>query len=372
MRTGILTFHYGDNFGAILQCASLFKAIKEMGHEVDVIDYLPKMRPSPPVWTGWGFRGPQFWMNVHQRACQIINAPRMHRKFDDFRARNLTFSPECRTMAEFEKVISTYDAIVVGSDQVWNWVYSFVGDPYFLHQLNYGGRRVSYAACCGNRHTLPQDKSAYYGEAVRNFDFVSVRNETTQEWVREAAGIEPVTVCDPTMLTSAEHFPPAARQLPYEKFLLVYVIGSPIDCGHERALAEIQKARGKMPIVVVAATCSNPQKYPYADHVIWDASPNEWVDLFRKAEFVYTDSFHGVMFSTKFHRPFFAYYREKMRAHRLLDTGSRLGVMNQIAGSLAEAKDKGSFEHPIDFAGVESRMESMKKQSLEFLRKALS
>ena len=275
-------------------------------------------------------------------------------------------------MGEFEKVIAGYDAIVVGSDQVWNWVYSFVGDPYFLHHLKYDGRRISYAACCGNRHTLPEDKSMEYGAAVRNFDFVSVRNETTREWVEEAAGFSPVTVCDPTMLLGPESFPPVAKKLPYADFLLVYVIGSPIDCGHERVLAEIKKQRGDLPVVVVAATCSNPQKYPYADHVIWDASPDDWVDLFRRASFVYTDSFHGVMFATKFKKPFFAYYREKMRAHRLLDTGDRLGVMNCIAGSFAEAMVKRAFDHQVDYPSVDLKMDRMKADSMEFLRKALS
>lgn len=372
MKTGILTFHHCDNFGAILQCASLYKAIQETGHEVDVIDYHPKMRGAPPLWTGWGLSGPQILMNVRQRASQICNAPRMHRKFDAFRARNLSFSPSCQTIGEFEEVISKYDAIVVGSDQVWNWVYSFVGDPYFLHNLNYDGRRVSYAACCGNRHTLPEEKSLEYGTAVRNFDFVSVRNETTREWVENAAGITPVTVCDPTMLAGPECFPPAARQLPYADFLLVYVIGSPIDCGHERAIAEIKRERGELPVVVVAATCSNPQKYSYADHIIWDASPEEWVDLFRRAQYIYTDSFHGVMFATKFKKPFFAYYREKMRAHRLLDTGARLGVMASIAGSFAEAAEKGSFSNQTDYSFVDEQVERMKADSLAFLRKALS
>lgn len=372
MKTGILTFHHCDNFGAVLQCASLYKTIRDMGHEVDVIDYCPPMRASAPIWTGWGIRGPQILVNVRQRMSQCINAPRMHNKFDAFRQRNMTFSQNCRTTEEFEEIIAKYDAIVVGSDQVWNWVYSFVGDPYFLRNINYGGRRISYAACCGNRHTLPAEQSLEYGAAVRNFDFVSVRNETTREWVQDAAGISPVMVCDPTLLAGPECLPTSPRRLPFADFLLVYVIGSPIESGHERTLAEVKKLRGDLPVVVVAATCSNPQKYPYADHVIWDASPEEWVDLFRMARFIYTDSFHGVMFATKFKKPFFAYYREKMRSHRLLDTGARLGVMDCIAGSLAEATTKCSFKHQIDYSLAHAKMNSMKDQSLDFLRKALS
>ena len=39
MRVGILTFHRAHNYGAVLQCYALQKVLKNLGHEVQVIDY---------------------------------------------------------------------------------------------------------------------------------------------------------------------------------------------------------------------------------------------------------------------------------------------------------------------------------------------
>ena len=39
MKVGIITFHRAWNYGAVLQCYALQQAIKNLGHDVKVIDY---------------------------------------------------------------------------------------------------------------------------------------------------------------------------------------------------------------------------------------------------------------------------------------------------------------------------------------------
>ena len=41
MKVGILTYHFGTNFGGQLQCYSLFNVLKELGHNPIVINYNP-------------------------------------------------------------------------------------------------------------------------------------------------------------------------------------------------------------------------------------------------------------------------------------------------------------------------------------------
>ena len=39
MKTGIITFHDTTNYGANLQAYSLFKAIKSLGYDCEIINY---------------------------------------------------------------------------------------------------------------------------------------------------------------------------------------------------------------------------------------------------------------------------------------------------------------------------------------------
>ena len=39
MKIGILTFHRAENMGAVLQCRALYDYLKNMGHDVEIIDY---------------------------------------------------------------------------------------------------------------------------------------------------------------------------------------------------------------------------------------------------------------------------------------------------------------------------------------------
>ena len=39
-KIGLLTLHFGANYGGTLQCIALYKILKGYGHEVDVIDWL--------------------------------------------------------------------------------------------------------------------------------------------------------------------------------------------------------------------------------------------------------------------------------------------------------------------------------------------
>lgn len=48
MRVGILTLHHVPNVGALLQCRSLVKAVRSLGHVVEVINYVPQALPRDP------------------------------------------------------------------------------------------------------------------------------------------------------------------------------------------------------------------------------------------------------------------------------------------------------------------------------------
>lgn len=69
----------------------------------------------------------------------------------------------------------------------------------------------------------------------------------------------------------------------------------------------------------IVIPCNSRDITKYADKVFETLSPEQWVDMFYHARYVYTDSFHAIMFSLKFEKPFVSYYRNKIRSSRLID-----------------------------------------------------
>jgi hypothetical protein len=69
---------------------------------------------------------------------------------------------------------------------------------------------------------------------------------------------------------------------------------------------------GNLKVVSIILTDNKPQLFNWSDKTYWYASPLEWLNLFYYSTFVYTDSYHGVLFSIKFHKQFLAYILKNM------------------------------------------------------------
>ena len=107
--------------------------------------------------------------------------------------------------------------------------------------------------------------------------------------------------------------------------------------------------------------------YIFADIVIDTASPIEWVSLIAHAKFVYTDSFHGCVFSMKFHKPFLGYYNSGNRASRLLDLKNKFGL-NNIVSSVHEV----NLSSEINYEKIDMINDKITNKSCKFINEAIS
>ena len=101
-----------------------------------------------------------------------------------------------------------------------------------------------------------------------------------------------------------------------------------------------EKFPGRKVIASVIAY-SNPKKISWADEIIYDLSPIEWLSMIQHADLVFTDSFHGTIFSMKFNVPFITYYAEERRKARFLELQAQFDISENIVSNLDQIK---SFE----------------------------
>ncbi len=373
MKIGVLTFHYSDNFGALLQCASLCEALRSIGHSPEVIDYRPPAHSNLHWYRHWGIRSRSPLSNAKTRISALLAQPRMKRRCEEFRRLHLNRSHRCASLPGLSKALSSFPAVVVGSDQVWNCRFPFVTPAYFLSDIGYNGRAISYAASCGSKELAIPHIHPGTAAALRRFDSISVRDTETAEFVQEISGREARIVLDPTLLCDLpRRSRPHAGDLLQSEYLVTYLWGKEISGGHQAAFDAIRARHGALPIVAIAPTSFIYSRHPYADRVVLDASPEDWVSLIAGARFVYTNSYHGTLFSIKHRRPFLTYTSEQYRQHRILDVAQRLGVESWAVGSVSEAKAKNAFETSPDFCHIHARLDHYRSQSLDFLQDALA
>jgi hypothetical protein len=358
MNVGILTFHFAYNYGAVLQAHGLCQTLKDLGHKVRFINYVPPGKDLP-WWQGWGLRS---GTELPARALSRF-------RFDQFRRRWFLTTRRCRTAEDLRAIAAEFDALIVGSDQVWNGNGGAFDSTYFL---NLGGRsrfrRVSYAACFGDP-IQPAPTLAAAGPLLERFDHLSVRNRMSARLVHELSGRTAETVVDPTLLHDYKEL--LGKGAGTGKYLAVYFLPRErFDTGIE-VLRHVRE-RVNMPLVPLGARIANLE----GDYAAACAGPNEWIQCLQNASFICTNSFHGTVFAVRFRKPFIVWsapstgsFRGPARIEDFLDL---CGLTNRLVSERNAAVLDELLDTPIDFDAVSERLLPHISRSRMFLGHALT
>lgn len=376
-KVGILTFHYSNNYGGVLQALSLHNTVKSLGYDVEVINFIPSNYKPQKTIGNLGLRKNIFKNKIKDlnivnisKKISIMNkySEAVTNKVNLYRDKNMNLSEQVDENS-LKDILGNYSAIIVGSDQVWNP--SQRKSPiYFLDfKNNYKDKKISYAADSTVKDISSEDLNTLES-ALSEFDHISVRNEHSFDFVKTIINKEVEIVADPTLLCDFK----TNLEDPNEKgeYILTYVLGEEIEGSHFKAIEKIKNKYGNLPVYSIKIPTMKFELSPYADKVFYDLDPDGWIDMFKKAKFIYTDSFHGVLFSMKYHKPFLAYYTERLRATRFIDLGKRYGIDKYIVQNTKEINTKGSLDLLPNYNSIDNIIKDQKNSSLEFLKKALS
>jgi len=252
---------------------------------------------------------------------------------------------------------------------VWNPSQRSHG-AYFLYPFtNYQGKRISYAPCCAMKyvdssHVLPVK------EGLLRFNSISVRNIETQEFVWDSIGLKPEIVVDPTLLVDVD-FTGEEKMQQKPDYILAYILGTEIKGGHSAIISEIKNQYGDLPVYAIILSENKPQYFSWANKSYWAIGPAEWVMLFKNARYIYTDSYHGLLFALKYKKPFLSYYAEEARASRFIDLSIRYKLDTFIVNSVTDAIRKEAVKKFPNYIEITSLLSHDIKKSAWFLKNAI-
>ena len=317
MKIGILTFHSQLNYGGVLQCWALQIALEKMGHEVVVIDrWLNFNNPihenrynefGARQWGKFCFRtllglgDLSHWLRVRHTKKFIKN--------------NLKLTPYHFVKWRDAPRDLGIDLFVVGSDQIWHsgdW-----GDPrpYLLEDAP-DIPAIAYAASFGMK-SLPQtlcekenihdlDVEKVYRVGLKKFKAISCREKEGVELCL-SLGFTATHVVDPTLLLYGE----ANQKKRKEKKLVCYFMDVPVDSWvaldtfAKKMKCKVEVFLNKPNLHAIPKNVHDmiqcayyPIQSYFSRFTIQNAAgPLEFIKAFETAEWVITDSFHGLMFS---------------------------------------------------------------------------
>lgn len=347
-----------------MQAYGLLEYLKENGHEVCIIDYRPtyltRKYVSPKGWHFWFPKSPVRTLK------KWLSEPFLHhdriRRWNGFQS----FIDKRLALAPYKiELLQEYDAIIVGSDQIWNnkLTGNSFDDVFFGKSVR--TKLISYAASAAFTQ-LSEAEKEYFHDKLKRFTAVGVREDRLRELIQPLTEKPVITTLDPTLLAGNLVFDRIAERPKAERFVFVY------DMNTSRQVLQIAKKIADQlncGIIELNAWPSIRNKKPNSRkyQATQGASPEEFLGLIKHAACIVTSSFHGTALSLLFMKPFYTVRQGKSIDCRYESLLQKFGLQKR----LINMDDRPDFEE-IDYLHIKEAFKTSVRESEDFIKKALA
>jgi len=197
---------------------------------------------------------------------------------------------------------------------------------------------------------------------IKNLLANSARDEHTANLIKTFTGKDIPIVCDPAILFNFANTKSGIKKYS-RKYLLVY--------SYDRWMVE----RSEIAAIKTYAKKKGLQTLSVGTYHKW-CDKNivcnciEWIDYFRNAEEVVTDTFHGLVLSIIAQKKVGVYLR-KENENKLADLLSRAKLSEQRMNEISTDELERVLEHEIKYDIVNKEISELREESLKFLKTSL-
>lgn len=365
MKIGILTQPLRYNYGGILQNYALQQILIKSGHEVITIDQKERVFVKNNIVMVLSViktiilkllgRG-QNRKYPETKRSEKIKA----RKILEFTDSKIYHTPTIKSSRNIINYINRgeFDAVVVGSDQVWRPGYNQDILLNFLNGLEKKSiKRLAYAASFGvDVWELSSKETKEAKRLIHLFDFVGVREKSGLVLCEKYLDYNKAQlVLDPTLLLEKQDYEMLLDKVQgnNDKYLLSYILNkTPIS---DAIINKVAKSNH----MSIKSVAHGRDMYP---------SIEDWLSGFMNASFVVCDSFHAVAFSIIFNKDFLVLGNKGRGLSRFY---SILSIFNLEDRLIVDADKIVSYKR-IDWETVNSTRRILKEKSIKMLKQSLS
>ena len=361
MKICILTQPLGTNYGCILQAYALQKVLTDMGHDVTTLRFRADI-----TWVPSGYK--KYLLTIRRFISKYIKGNKSiiccnphnqtqfaYQDLDRFvseRMHCLAVKPPLN-----KKNLPSFDAYIVGSDQVWRPEYSPFLPNFYLDFLgDTPAKRIAYAASFGvDTWEADDSMTERIRPLAKKFDAVTVRETSGVTLCEKYLGVKAEVMPDPTFLLTAKDYLALFR--PSNKKKAPYIAAYILDRGEV-----IQSMIDR-----VSADLGLPVKYiGLLDWAKKTDALESWLEDIYQASFVITNSFHGTVFSIIFEKDFLSISNNRRGASRFMSLLESVGLQDQLIREEMLDHCPLSYHRP-DYTKARVVLRGLREQGLSFL-----
>ena len=357
-RIGVVSYNIYCNFtnyGSALQSWALTQAIGKLGYHAKLVDYCPDILADKDPLNPFG----NMWDKDEEsiRMCQLtMPAIKVnYEKFMRFYNERFDKTKGSYTSKNFNDINSEVDSFVCGSDTIFCPDEFGIDDGYYANYEYMKNNSVAYAASFGDPH-FTDESYPVLNERLKNFKAFGLRENLMIPYVKEHTDVPVQKVVDPTLLlTSDDYDTIAEKRIVEEKYLLLYARRyNPKMNKYAEKLAE----QNGWKIVDISLRATNAER---GHQMFYEAGVEEFLSLVKHAEYVVTNSFHGMIFSVQYRRPFVVFSREQCDT-KIEEILELFGLSDRMLVNGTEL-----FRSEIDYDAVHANIAAAREKSIQFL-----
>lgn len=363
-KVGIITFHHAKHsYGAALQAYATLSVVKELGYDVEIIDYENKYEQKEIKFQKGSIKMNLFlflnWCGRIFLFGGIKDPARDKKKLDIFYESVSSKSYKSKS----ELINADYDILISGSDQIWNPEVTNGIDSTFFLDFGNPQKKIAYASSIGS-YRFTDDEKLYLSTFLNQFNEIGVREQYAIDELQKYINHKMEVVCDPTLLITGNEWKKIFKKeiskiKGKSQYILTYFVGGNINDYWSRIEKFVDKVG--LPIYNIQ---SHTKRYTHVDKVINNILPSELVAYIENASLILTDSFHGTAFSINLNKSFIAVLNKSnpVRVQNLL---KEVGLETRIDELINEKAEQ------IQYDQVNEKLDLFRAHSLAWLINAL-
>lgn len=361
-KIGILTFHCAHNYGAVLQAYATQKLLSDAGYEAEVIDYRPDYLVKPyRRFDIARFKGKDVVSTLRHIVSEILLVPTRTARysvFDRFISERLQLSERVYP-GPFQK---KYDIVIVGSDQVWNRkITGGCFDGMYFGDYDTSCRYIADAVSMESE-TLSKEDAEYLKDHLRRFSAISVRESDLASLLAEQCGIKVAHIQDPVVQVRPEIWRELAKPYVHPKpYVLVYRLRDHVTIG-----GYVKKLASRLGADIIEVTPFPDGRKLFISRQC--ESVEGFLGLIAGASYVVTTSYHAMVFSVLFSRPFNCFRFRAGQDTRQSSFLQAVGLEDRMLPLGADVPE----DIGCDFFDALERVGQLRELSADFILNSLS
>jgi len=341
MKINIITYHWSNNLGALIQSLSLKKFLEtNFKNSIEFNYYLPERLIKRERNSQLNLQNFSFLIQIIQKKIKLFYWKK--------KIANLVVSKK-------KPFSFNNDIYIYGSDEIWNYANPFFGfDPYFFGEFN-NQKKIAYGCSIGNAEVKVKSNKIFekIKKNLDTFKAISVRDQKSSDFVKNLLSLKPDIVIDPCFLSNPEILlsDRSVYKNKYQKkdYLLIYG-----DYFNNNQIQDILNFSKTQKLEIISVGFINK----WVNNNIIKANPTDLIFFIQNSKYVITSMFHGVMLSYKFKKQFW-YSEDPYRKNKLEYCLEKLELKKQQLNNLGV--------NQIDYKNNEIEFNLWKKNSSDFL-----